>query len=171
MKKFEIEQKFRLKNSARLRLRLKRLGARKLSGGTELNEFYDFNRALRRKGSILRLRRKPGGKSLLTLKGPRIKATFSKRLELETFVDFNTTQAMLRAIGFRKIFSYRKSREEYRLHRCLVVIDYVPRLGKFFEIEGREKDIRRLIQKLDVHTTDREDRTYLEMLAKRKFIS
>ncbi len=171
MKRFEIEQKFRLKNPAELRSRLKRLGARKLSGGLECNDFYDFKGELRRKKSILRLRKKPGGKSFLTLKGPLLKAKFSKRLELETAVDFGSTQAILQTIGFRRVFSYRKSREEYRLHQCFVVVDYVPRLGNFFEIEGKEKNIRWLIKELGVNMAHRENRTYLEMLTKRKFSS
>ena len=165
MKHFEVEQKFRLKHPEKLRALLRRFKARKLSGGLELNEFYDYRSELRRRRSILRLRRKPGGKAYLTFKGPRLESRFSKRVELETSVDFDRMKSILDTVGFKKVFAYRKFRDEYRLGRCLVAVDRVPRLGNFFEIEGRARDIARLSTKLGVRFQDRENRTYLEMLS------
>ena len=37
----EIEQKYRLKDPAKVRVLLKKLGAKKIAGGTETNEFFD----------------------------------------------------------------------------------------------------------------------------------
>lgn len=165
MKLFEVEQKFHLKNPEKLRADLRRLKTRRLSSGLELNEFYDRRSELRKRKSILRLRLKPGKKAYLTFKGPRLRSKFSKRLELETPVDFHRMKAILKAAGFKKVFTYRKFREEYRLGKSWVVLDRVPRLGNFFEIEGRAGDITRLSAKLGVRFQDRENRTYLEMLS------
>lgn len=164
MKQFEVEQKFRLKNPEKLRAMLRRLKARRLSAGLELNEFYDRRSELRKRKSILRLRLKPNKKAYLTFKGPRLSSKFSKRLELETPVDFHRMKVILKAAGFKKVFAYRKFRDEYRLGKSLIVLDHVPRIGYFFEIEGRTSDIMRLSATLGVRFQDREDKTYLEML-------
>ena len=37
----EIEQKYRLKDPAKVRALLRKLGARKIAGGIETNEFFD----------------------------------------------------------------------------------------------------------------------------------
>ncbi len=56
MKSFEVEQKYRVQDPKAIRVLLKKIGARKISGGAESNEFFDREGSLRRKKMALRLR-------------------------------------------------------------------------------------------------------------------
>lgn len=163
MKSYETEQKFRIKDPSLFRHRLKALRARKIRSGKEYNEFLDLGGWLSRKKRILRLRRQ-GDHATLTLKGGKIRARYTKRLDLETVISFNSAKAILRDLGFRVVKRYAKKREEYRLSFCKVTLDYLPKFGWFSEIEGSPGRIGRLSRKLGFRKEDREERSYLRML-------
>ncbi|HNV85710.1 MAG TPA: class IV adenylate cyclase [Candidatus Omnitrophota bacterium] len=167
---YEIEQKYRLKNLSAMRRRLRAFGARKLSGGTEYNALFDREGMLRFRKQVLRLR-EFSGKGRLTLKGPRMKRKhYSRRMEIETAVDFGKMEQILKMTGFRKTVSYRKYREEYLLSSCTITLDRVPRFGRFLEIEGAPEKIRKVAARLGLGDRDKEPRSYLEMIfGKRKF--
>jgi len=167
---YEIEQKYRLKNPLKMRQRLRKLRAGKLAGGVEINKLFDREKFLCSRKRVLRLR-KFSGKGRLTLKGPRLKGkSYSKRVEIETGVNFEKMEGILKAIGFKKIASYRKRREEFLLSSCVVTLDRVPRFGWFLEIEGTPENIRKVAVKLGLTDRDREPRSYLGMIfGKRKF--
>lgn len=167
VKRFEIEQKFKLKNLSLVRRRLKRLGAKKKKSFVEHNEFYDYRGLLRRKKSILRLRRKGANGGWLAFKGPRLKAKYTKRVEIEMPVDWERAKAILLLTGFRKVFQYSKFREEFNVSSCLVTLDRLPKFGWFLEIEANARNIHRLVKKLGLENRDREERSYLELLLKR----
>jgi predicted adenylyl cyclase CyaB len=161
---FEIEQKYRLKDPARIRTILKKIGATRLGSGVEANEFYDRNSFFRKQRFALRLRRFGRGPATLTLKGPRIKARFTKRVEIETPVDFAAARAFLNLLGCRVLRRYSKKRELYKLGKTIVTVDFLKKFGWFLEIEGRPQSIKMIGKKLGLRDKDREERSYLQML-------
>ena len=56
MRFFEVEQKYRLKDPKQVRVALKKIGARKIASGVELNEFYDKGDFFKKQKVALRLR-------------------------------------------------------------------------------------------------------------------
>lgn len=163
MNTFEIEQKYYCKNPALFRAKLKKLKARFIKKGSEVNEFWDFQGVLAKKKTVLRLR-KHGKVSALTLKGPRMKSRYTKRVELETSVEFGPARAILKSLGFQISKKYFKKREIYQLGNIEVTVDTLPRLGSFVELEGSVNDIAKAERQLGLSARDREERSYLEML-------
>ena len=160
----EIEQKYRLKNPRRVRTLLKKAGARKIRSGDEFNEFFDKDRFFQKQKAALRLRRHGKGQALLTLKGARLKSQFTKRMEIETPVDYKAAKALLAFLGCERVMQYKKRRESYRLGRALVTIDHLPAFGWFLEIEAQPQEITRIAGKLGLCSSDREPKSYLHML-------
>ena len=165
MKRYEIEQKYRVRDAAGMRKRLKALGARCVRQGKEWNEFWDRGKELSGQKKVLRLRRL-GSKAWLTLKGRRIPGRYTRRLELETEVRYPETRAILRTLGYKKMRQYTKRREEYQLSSCLITLDFVSRFGWFLEIEASQsKAIQRMARLLKLGEKDREERSYLILTA------
>ncbi len=98
--------------------------------------FDDASGSLAGAGCLLRVRRTPKG-GLLTYKGPRRDREGVKtRREVETTVgDADALQAIVEALGFRRVFRYQKYREVYRWNDVEIVVDDTP-IGSFLEIEG-----------------------------------
>ena len=169
MNSFEIEQKYTIKNPARIRQVLKRFKARKLHRGHEINDLLDFKGELRKHKKVLRLRRNGNGSGLMTFKGPRMKSgRFKKRLEVETPVDFEKAQKIFELLGFNVARHYEKYREEYALGTAHVTLDRLKGFGWFVEIEASPAQIHSIAKRLGLSEKDQEDRTYLEILAKKR---
>lgn len=141
----EIEAKFRVGDPDRLRGRLRELGAARVSQCREANSIYDFpDGRLRSAGSAVRLRRlfdprdgSPLGASL-AYKGPREPGPIKVREEIETGVtDADALAVILHRLGLAITVQYQKLRETWRLGDVEVVLDELPRLGWFAEIEAR----------------------------------
>lgn len=163
MKFFEEEQKYHLKDPSRVRFLLKKNGARLVAKGFESNEIFDKNNFLKKRKTILRLRQF-GGKAILTLKGPRLPARFTKRLEIETPVSYAAAKMILGFLGCRVIMQYSKRREIYHLGTVVVTIDFLPKFGWFLEIEGTPQRIAKVAQNLGLRSSDREEKSYLQIL-------
>ncbi len=163
MKRYEIEQKFRVRSPRPVRTRLLKLGAVKLRAGRQDNHYYDFRGELKSRRMILRLRRTETT-ACLTLKGPRVRARYTKRPEFETPVDFCQAREILAGLGYAVFRRYRKHREEYRYRGCVVTLDRIPGGRWFLEIEGAEKRIGRIADALELKPSDREERSYLAIL-------
>ena len=161
----EIEQKYRLKDPAKIRMLLKKMGAKKISGGLEINEFFDRRGELGGKRLAMRLRQF-SGKATLTLKGPRLASRFTKRMEIEAPVDYRSLKTILELAGFKAVMRYKKERELYRLDKSLITLDRLPGFGRFLEIEGQSQAIKRIEKRLGLTPADREERSYLQMLFK-----
>ncbi len=161
MPRFEIEQKFRVKNPALVRKKIRSLKARRVSSGFEENQVFDLAR-LGVEG-ILRLR-KTGKKGKLTFKGPRLDGVYKKRVEVESDVDHGSMHTIFQLLNWKPFFRYSKTREEYKLGKIFITLDYLKGKGWFAEIEASEKDIRKTALKLGFKDSDREERTYLEIL-------
>lgn len=163
MKSFEVEQKYRIKDPKAIRALLKKIGAGKISGGFESNEFFDREGSLGRKKMALRLRRF-GKRATLTLKGPRLRSRFTKRLEIEETVDHEPLKTILLLSGFRVWGSYGKKRELFKLGRATIALDFLKKFGWFLEIEGRPQTIALFEKKLGLSRADREEKSYLQMI-------
>jgi predicted adenylyl cyclase CyaB len=163
MKLFEVEQKYRVKEPKAIRALLRDLGAKKIAGGVETNEFFDRDGDLGKRRVAMRLRQF-GKKAVLTLKGPRLKSRFTKRMEIETQVDLRPLKTILQLSGFKVVRRYEKQRELYRLGKSLITLDHLKRFGWFLEIEGTAAAIAGLEKRLGLSARDREQRSYLHML-------
>ncbi len=161
MKNLEVEQKYRIKDPAAFRRKIRSLRARLVSSGHEKNEIF----GLQRLGvpGILRLRL-TGKKAKLTFKGPRMAGRFKKRVEVETDVDPRNMAVIFKMLGWKPACHYEKRREEYRSGKALITLDYLKGRGWFAEIEASTREIHALEKKLGLKTSDREERTYLEIL-------
>lgn len=163
MKKFEIEQKYKIRNPAPVRRQLKKMGARLVVSGAEKNELWDFGNLLKKKNSVLRLR-EAGGKATLTFKGPRLKSKYKKRIETETSVNAQAMRLILKTLGYKIRVCYDKKREGYDLKNAHVTLDQLKGFGWFVEIEAEPEKIETLARKFGFTAKDREERSYLEMI-------
>jgi adenylate cyclase class 2 len=140
----EIEAKVRIASPEALRRRMAERGMP--GGGTvfEVNRLFDDAAgSLRRKGSALRLReeRRPGDgavvRTVLTFKGPRTESRMKRRPEFEVTVEAaDPLVAILESLGLSEAFRYEKRRTTWHAGACEVVLDEVPHLGWFAEVEG-----------------------------------
>ena len=162
---FEIEQKYRVRDPKSVRRKLKALGIRKVRSGREESEFFDCQGILKKKKMALRLRRFQTGEAHLTLKGPALRHRYSKRFELELPVSYRQTRATLRALGFRAVKKYVKQlKEDFRAGASKISLDHLSKLGWFLEIEGAPEQISRLERRLGFKASDREKRSYFQLL-------
>lgn len=159
---YEIEQKYKISGPSKLRAVLKKMKAVKIRSGAEVNILYDRQGELVDRRSVLRLRHWGGREGVLTFKGPRLSGPFKRRIEIETAVEFRAAEKILDFLGYKSAGVYKKKREEYRLGKAHVTLDWLPGAGWFAEIEASPAGIDRLEKKLGL-TGCREERTYLEI--------
>lgn len=99
------------------------------------------DRDFRKTDEALRLRTVrtlPDGaeQTFITYKGAKLDEASSSRRELETGVaSFGTMQALLLALGYRAVFSVRKTRRSVACGAKTVCLDCVDGLGDFIELE------------------------------------
>lgn len=170
----EIELKFRLKGPDRLRRRLRELSARCVGQRFEVNRLFDTpQRGLARRGCALRVRvirsassDQPTG--VLTYKGPREAGPVKVRTELETAVaEPETMAAILSSLGLREMIRYDKTRETWQMDALEVVIDQLPRLGFFGEIEGPSvQQVQLARTALEIGDADLVSESYVALTAK-----
>lgn len=137
----EIEAKIKLKNPSRLRALLRSAEAQNESDVTlERNWLFDYpDRTLAHADKLLRLRQ--DSRVRLTFKGPLQQSEYKEREEIEfEFPELPKARSLLQAIGFIKWFYYEKYRETWRLGNCEVMIDELPELGLYVEVEGPSRE-------------------------------
>jgi len=140
----EIEAKIRVAEASAFRRRLIESGRRAGETVFEVNRLFDDAAgSLRRSGAALRLReefREADGstvRTLLTYKGPRAESRMKRRPEAELAVEAaEPLVEILTAIGLSESFRYEKRRTPFLGGASEVVLDQVPHLGHFAEIEG-----------------------------------
>lgn len=160
----EIEAKLRLRNPTKVQSRLKSLDAEFEGLWLEKNWLFDHReRILARQDKLLRVRE--SGRVYLTYKGPRLQTTYKEREEIEIeFPNAAAGRALLESMGFVRWFYYEKMRETWRLGSCEIVLDELPALGTFIEIEGPGvEEIEETIKKLKLSRRDRVESTYVEL--------
>jgi adenylate cyclase, class 2 len=168
----EIEIKFLVSDLKSLETRLMDAGFRCITLSThEVNTLYDLpGQKLRRKGELLRLR-KYGDTWRLTHKARAKTGKYKSRTELETGVsDGPQTDLLLRALGYRPVFTYEKFRSEWSDDKGHVVFDHTP-IGDVAEIEGPARWIDQTAKALGVAPASYVTKSYSELFFdwKRKY--
>mgnify|MGYP006300371285 CR=1 FL=1 len=157
----EIEAKFKVDDFRTVRRSLRAAGAVFVVAVLETDTYYDTpSQAMLDRDCGLRLRRtrrlrsgEPGydARPALTAKGPRRKGENVKsRPEFEARPDDPEALAyFLAAAGLVPSFTVQKRRSIYRLGRTAVMLDELPVIGRFVEVEaGSEASVRRAARRL-----------------------
>ena len=165
----EVEIKYRLTHAAdheRLRQRLTALGAQPAPVEHEMNVLFDSERGdLGQRRAVLRIRSINGDAGgTLTYKGTPVQTNGVKaREEIEVAVaDAAAAQALLTAIGYTAVGSYRKQRETWHLDNVEVSLD-TTLIGYFCEIEGPHARILALGRRLGLSDDQVETAGYAEL--------
>jgi adenylate cyclase class 2 len=187
---YEVEQKFRVTDTAAVEQRLVALAARFRAPVEQVDRYFAHPcRDFARSDEALRLRR-TGDDVMVTWKGPRIDTATKTRLEME----LGLAQAaplpggpkggqatiarwtdLLEALGFRRVRDVAKRRRPARVPwqgtEVEVALDNVDRLGDFLELElqsdaGEVPQATACIAALarELGCTTPERRSYLELL-------
>jgi len=168
----EIEIKFLVTDLKSLEQKLCRIGFRCVTPAThEVNTLYDLpGQKLRWKGELLRLRRY-GDTWKLTHKARARVGKYKSRVELETAVaDGAQMDEILRALGYRPVFSYEKYRSEWSDGKGHVVLDHTP-IGDVAEIEGQSRWIDATAKAMEIPPSAFITKSYAELFFewKRKY--
>ena len=168
----EVEVKVKV---ADLGATLGRLSKLREVGRYEEEDIYwdDALGTLRKRGVVLKLRRRDGTCSLI-FKGRRLKCDCKAREEVEVRVDdAKGMEKILSEIGFKPSFKVFKVRREYVSPHGRVFLDEVRGAGSFMELEavGRELSearvrLRRLMEEVGVKEEDVITKAYPEILEK-----
>ncbi len=146
----EIEIKSRVEGPEELRRKILEAGGKLLEKKFEKNILLDFeDSGLSKEGKMIRLRERED-KVLLTYKGPLEESAAKKREEIEVNVsDLDRALEIFGSIGLLPTLVYEKERELYSLGKAQVMIDRLPEIGYFCEIESvDEKYIEAVASKL-----------------------
>lgn len=154
----EIEAKMKVQDIDRLRDRLNQLGARCLGTVDEVNVYFDDeDRTLKAYDKGLRIRVNKDAdnrdKSVyITHKGPRSHGGLKRRSETELRVESaEDAAALLVELGFAPSLTFEKHRETWELDQARVMIDTLPLLGTWIEIEGSsEAEVVAVREQLDL---------------------
>jgi len=168
--KIEIETKIRVDSFDAIWDKLKAQGAKLKAKVVQRDTFFvDIEHKLIRSDRGLRLRVQiaDGVETvILTYKGPRQKAGFKSRQEIEVEVDsFESMESIFLALGFEKGISFEKRRDLWSLDDCEVCLDELALLGKFIEVEGSSEDkIRLVLEKIGLSASDHIDKSYARLM-------
>ena len=165
----EIEVKIKIDDPKALREKILGLGAvvardRHL----ECDSLFDFDPPVLRQGRRALRLRTAGKRATLTFKGePRKSRSFKVREEFETQVrNPQDLRKILKALGLKETFAYRKHRTVLRKSRLTITIDETP-AGNFVELEGERHEITRFARSLGFGRADFITLSYVEMIADR----
>ena len=162
----EIEVKIRIEDPGTARTKLEKAGATlHRDRHLEENVLYDLpGEILFRKQSALRLRTS-GKRSYLTFKGPTKKSRkFKVREEFETEVrDPKQMSRILRSLGYREVFRYKKHRSVFRTKKLSICLDETA-AGNYIELEGDRSDIVRFARALGYSKENFIKTDYISML-------
>jgi adenylate cyclase class 2 len=164
MKQMETELKFYFTDLPLIRQRIIDLGAQSRGRFFENNvRFEDPHQTLRKKKSLLRLRRdqkvKLTHKSTPSEENNQFK--IMKELEVEVS-DFDTMHLILEALGFHHEQVYEKWRETLVLDQTQFCLDSMP-YGNFLEIEGQKQNIKTFAAQLGLQWDQRILLNYLHI--------
>lgn len=167
----EVEVKARL-SLAHAREVLKELKAEFVESEEHYDIYYNApHRDFSKTDEALRLRL-VNGRSVLTYKGEKLDNLTKSREELQTTVEWDSTQAILDRLGFTKTATVEKVRDVYKVGDITVCVDQVPNLGEFIEFElFSDKSIEEsrgrlfdLMEKFGLGVEDSIRKSYLELV-------
>ena len=164
----EIEAKVRVDALAPVRDALLAAGARRVGKVRETNTYLaviDLDAALRVRREVDEDGRV---RSRVTYKGPRRAGAYKTREEIE--YDVSDAAAAIDAfarVGHAATLVFEKDRETFTLGDCEVVLDDLPRLGTFVEVEGpTEAAVRDVLARIGLGDAPTLDEGYAAMLAR-----
>ena len=166
----EIEVKLRVSDLDIVRKRLGELGAECSSSGLEDNYLFDDDEgSLRYEDKLIRLRQYAGG-SIVTFKGARESRQSGVKIrpEVDTAVEsLDAMRRILEGLGLECVWRYEKMREIWRYGASEVVLDDIPFIGSFVEIEGADEcTVSTAMAELGFDKSDVVRETYFELFAK-----
>ncbi len=166
----EIEVKLRIDDPKAMREKIIGLGAAVArERHLEENSLFDFDPpVLRPNHQALRLR-SAGRRATLTFKSqPQKSRSFKVREEIETQVrDPKEMRRILKGLGLREKFTYRKHRTVLRKSRLTITIDETA-VGNYVELEGERHEITRFARALGFKRADFITRSYVEMIKEKE---
>ena len=142
----EYEVKFKIEDKKLILNRLRELGAK------DLGEKEEINIVLNSGGKAVRVK-KTGKEGIITLKEIVRKNIRAKvRKETETVVsDADIMIEIFKQLGFSELKRTEKKRHTFKLDNTLILIDRLPFMGYFIELEASsERDLKRTSKKLDL---------------------
>jgi adenylate cyclase class 2 len=158
----EVEIKLLCPNLAVLRKKLQKAGAVLISSKHQIDTYYDHPaKVLVKSGEYLRIRKTADKKTL----AHHLNLADGVNDECEISLAADTPiEKILQRLGFPRLGTINKLREEYQLAGLKICLDQVKGIGNFIEIEGQarrgsqarvQKRLWRLAQKLGLSTKDK----------------
>lgn len=140
---YELECKLKIDSPEEIAYRLNNLGAVSHHEVFERNWIFDRNGELKQKLELLRLRILDDNTwGILTHKCPAPEKTYKCRIETETRVEnAQNARLILESLGYTAEWYYEKRRNSWNYGGGEIVIDELPRLGFFIEIEAESEDV------------------------------
>ena len=138
----EYEVKFKIEKCGPVAAKLKRLGAEDLGRRKEIDIYMQSGE------KAVRLR-KLGSKGILTLKSlvcKKIRAKVRKETEVN-FDNADTLIEIFKRLGFSEIKRKEKIRHTFRLGKALVLLDRLPFMGYFIELEAASESVLKSVSK------------------------
>ncbi|MBU2476769.1 class IV adenylate cyclase [Candidatus Micrarchaeota archaeon] len=169
MIEIEVKHKIRNKKTAeKIRKKLKEISIHEKKE-KEVNLVFDLpDSSFKKKGFLLRLRK--DSENILTFKSPvKSKGKFKQRKETELKIkDFDRTKKLLEKMHFSPFFVYEKKREYFDFNGTEIVVDELPFIGFYMEIEGTKKGIQETEKKLELKEKNRIIKNYLQLFLEYK---
>ncbi|MCX5751161.1 MAG: class IV adenylate cyclase [Candidatus Saganbacteria bacterium] len=162
----ETEIKFRLRNPDDLRAKLQEIGTEFAGKQHELDLFFDCENTMRKKLGMIRIR-KTRDKGFLTFKGPTQKdSQFKIREEIEVEVnDPDKLIEIFSRMGYRQIGGKEKEREVYHFKNIHILLDRLPFIGYYLELEGEKEEIMEAVTMLGLDMKDSTPRSYSDLFS------
>ena len=163
----EVELKFPVGSFDHLLERLAELGISPGNPIAEENLIFDTrDRSLKRQGIILRLRSTTRD-TIITVKTPvDVRSTMKVAEEYEATVVSNSVEeaaAMIGALGYEVVASYKKTRSSCRLDSVRICFDTL-KVGLFVELEGTsEGQVKRVANRLGLNMNTALTDSYLSL--------
>jgi predicted adenylyl cyclase CyaB len=163
----EIEVKIYDISPVHVRKILRANGATLKKNVVQRNDLYD-NDYTRSRHIKLRLRYE-GDRVIMAAKTPkRIVRNHKVQDEFEMSVDGDVAERFLSLLGFKRRFSVTLRREYHSLFGCSVELCKYPDMPAYLEIEGTERDIRKVAALLGYSAVDYSSETPWERYGKKK---
>lgn len=175
----EVEVKVPLEGIGSLRSKLMELDCTCLGREGHEDTYYNgTDRDFAATDEALRLRR-VDGRCVITYKGPKIGTRSKSRREIELEVgNAASADEVLTALGFTRVMTVTKTRENYRWGRYIISLDTVTDLGHYMEIETdaenesevppKVEEMTGLLGQLGIKQDAVITESYLELLLEKK---
>ncbi len=169
----EIEAKLKVDSLKAVEKRLKDIGAEFTEKLSQTDTYFDDSTSsMLHSDQALRIRKQKQGdirKYFLTYKGPKLKEKFKQRKELELKIqEPEKLKQILQALGYEQKLKVQKKRNIWKFRDMLIMLDSLPALGNFVEIEGPDsRSIEQLQEKLGLAEIEHIPDGYASLMEKK----